>query len=162
MILFDHIEKRYGAHTALQDFSLSIPQGQVIGLLGQNGAGKSTAMKILTGCISPTAGQVYFQGQNMASAAQDVKRQIGYLPENAPLYDEMTVQSYLVFVCRLKGLEEKKIAAHIEDSKRSLPPHRQPEPRLPSAHSLCAGTVLKSRTDRAGRAHTGVGPRTNS
>ena len=153
MILFDHIEKRYGAHTALQDFSLSIPQGQVIGLLGQNGAGKSTAMKILTGCISPTAGQVYFQGQNMASAAQDIKRQIGYLPENAPLYDEMTVQSYLVFVCRLKGLEEKKIAAHIEDiaiqtgiqsvlSRRIGNLSRGYRQRTAFAQALCANPAL--------------------
>lgn len=115
MIQFDQVEKRYGAHIALQHFSLSIPKGQVIGLLGQNGAGKSTAMKILTGCITPSSGHVFFQGQDILSASQHIRRQIGYLPENAPLYDEMTVQSYLTFACRLKGMPDAQITAHIRE-----------------------------------------------
>ena len=113
MILFDRITKQYGQHAALTDFSLHIEKGQIVGLLGPNGAGKSTAMNILTGCLSADAGSVKICGTDIHEDPRGCKRRMGYLPENAPLYEEMTVESYLAFVCRLRGMKERDIPAHI-------------------------------------------------
>lgn len=113
MIHFEHIDKRYGAHPALIDFTLHIPKGQIVGLLGQNGAGKSTAMNILTGCLAPTRGTVSIGEHDLFLAPRDAKRQLGYLPEQAPLYDEMTVSSYLRFVCELREVDEDDVQQHI-------------------------------------------------
>ena len=114
MIVFDGISKRYGAHQALRDVSFSVPKGQVLGLLGQNGAGKSTAMNILTGCLAPSGGTVALGGYDVMRQPRQAKRLLGYLPEQAPLYDEMTVRSYLRFVCALKEVEDRAIAGHVE------------------------------------------------
>lgn len=114
MIVFDRISKRYGVHQALKDVSFSVPKGQILGLLGQNGAGKSTAMNILTGCLAPSGGAVTLGGYDVVQQPRQAKRLLGYLPEQAPLYDEMTVRAYLRFVCALKEVEEKAIAGHVE------------------------------------------------
>ena len=113
MILFDHVKKCYGTHTALEDFSLHIPKGQIVGLLGQNGAGKSTAMNILCGCLKATEGKVTVDGLDMEEAPLQFKRRIGYLPETAPLYDEMTVENYLAFICRMRKVKEKDIPGEV-------------------------------------------------
>ena len=114
MIAFDGVSKRYGAHRALQDVSFSVPQGQVLGLLGQNGAGKTTAMNIMTGCLAPSGGSVKIGGFDVLRAPREAKRLMGYLPEMAPLYDEMTVRAYLRFSCQLKEVEKKAIPAHVD------------------------------------------------
>lgn len=113
MVIFDGISKRYGAHQALDQVSFTLKKGQVLGLLGQNGAGKTTAMNIMTGCLAPTKGRVLIDGHDVLLQPREAKRMIGYLPEAAPLYDEMTVQSYLRFACELKEVEKKHIAGHI-------------------------------------------------
>ena len=84
-------------------------------MLGQNGAGKTTTLNILTGYVPPTAGQVLVNGMDMLTHARDCKRAIGYLPEKPPLYDEMTVRSYLKFVCELKEVQRKAIPAHVDE-----------------------------------------------
>lgn len=114
MIHFDHVSKHYGVHPALVDFSLHIPKGQIVGLLGQNGAGKSTAMNILTGCLSPSSGSVQIGAHDILTSPREAKRHMAYLPEHAPLYDEMTVFAYLVFVCRLREVAEDAIAQHVQ------------------------------------------------
>ena len=114
MIAFDHVSKRYGALNALQDISFSVPKGQVLGLLGQNGAGKTTAMNILTGCLAPSSGSVAIGGKDVLLQPREAKRMIGYLPEAAPVYDEMTVRAYLRFACELKEVEKKAINGHVE------------------------------------------------
>ena len=114
MIVFDRVCKRYGAHQALQDISFTVPKGQILGLLGQNGAGKTTAMNILTGCLAPSSGAVSVGGFDILTSPRQAKRLIGYLPEQAPLYDEMTVRAYLRFSCELKEVEKKYIADHVE------------------------------------------------
>lgn len=114
MISFENVSKRFGMHQALNCISFSVPKGQVLGLLGQNGAGKTTAMSILTGCLAPTHGTVTIGGHNIISAPREAKRLIGYLPETAPLYDEMTVNAYLRFACELKEVKKSAIDAHIE------------------------------------------------
>ena len=115
MIELKGVIKRYGAVEAICDISFTAPQGQIVGLLGQNGAGKTTTLNILTGYMPPTAGQVLVDGMDMLTHARDCKRAIGYLPEKPPLYDEMTVRSYLKFVCELKEVQRKAIPAHVDE-----------------------------------------------
>lgn len=110
----DRVSKRYGTHQALEEISFSVPKGQVLGLLGQNGAGKTTAMNILTGCLAPSRGKVTIGGFDVIADPRPAKRLIGYLPEQAPVYDEMTVRAYLSFACQLKEVEKRAIAAHVE------------------------------------------------
>ncbi len=115
MIELRHVTKRYGAVEALSDVSFSAPEGQIVGLLGQNGAGKTTTLNIMTGYLPPTSGQVLVDGMDLLQNARECKRLIGYLPERPPLYDEMTVRSFLRFVCELKEVEGKAIPKHVEE-----------------------------------------------
>ena len=115
MIELKGVSKRYGAVDAISDISFTAPKGQVVGLLGQNGAGKTTTLNILTGYMPPTEGQVLVDGLDMLTNARECKRAIGYLPEKPPLYDEMTVRSYLKFVCELKEVARKEIPAHVDE-----------------------------------------------
>ena len=108
MIEVEHLTKRYGAHTAVDDISFTVEDGCIYGLLGPNGAGKSTTMNILTGYLSATAGAVKVAGHDIAEEPLEAKRAIGYLPEQPPLYPEMTVREYLLFVAELKGVKHKK------------------------------------------------------
>lgn len=108
MIEVNHLTKRYGNHCAVDDISFSVNEGCIYGLLGPNGAGKSTTMNILTGYISATSGTVSINGHDIVEDAQQAKACIGYLPEMPPLYAEMTVREYLMFVAELKGVKKKK------------------------------------------------------
>ena len=108
MIEVEHLTKRYGAHTAVDDISFTVEDGCIYGLLGPNGAGKSTTMNILTGYLSATAGTVKVAGHDIAEEPLEAKKAIGYLPEQPPLYPEMTVREYLLFVAELKGVKHKK------------------------------------------------------
>ena len=103
MIEVKHLTKQYGGHIAVNDLSFSIEQGQIYGFLGPNGAGKSTTMNIITGCLAATSGQVTVGGHDIFEAPQEAKRLIGYLPEQPPLYPEMTPEEYLCFVAQAKG-----------------------------------------------------------
>lgn len=114
MIRAEHLSKRYGSHYALDDVSFSIGEGEIVGLLGANGAGKSTTMNILTGYLSATAGQVLVDGVDILDDPVGVKKKIGYLPEQPPLYFEMTVGEYLSFVYDLKGVDFPK-EAHLDE-----------------------------------------------
>lgn len=102
MIEVKSLTKSYGRIKALDDVSFSLKEGDVLGFLGPNGAGKSTAMNIITGCISCDSGSVTVDGFSLAEDPNEVKKRIGYLPEQPPLYNEMTVRGYLEFVFRLK------------------------------------------------------------
>ena len=115
MITFDGVTKRYGTHLALNGVSFSVPKGQILGLLGQNGAGKTTAMNILTGCLAPSGGSVSIGGYDVMNQPRQAKRLLGYLPEQAPLYDEMTVRSFLRFACELKEVLRASVPGHVED-----------------------------------------------
>ena len=119
MIELKGVTKRYGAVEAIRDISFTAPKGQIVGLLGQNGAGKTTTLNILTGYIPPTEGQVLVDSMDLLTRARDCKRAIGYLPEKPPLYDEMTVRSYLRFVCELKEMPRKDIPAHVAEIIRT-------------------------------------------
>ena len=115
MIAFSHVTKRYGAARAIDDLTFTIPKGQVVGLLGQNGAGKTTTLNILTGYLAPSEGKVEINGHDLMLEPRSAKQHIGYLPEIPPLYDEMTVESYLRFVCELHLVVPKDIKAHVRE-----------------------------------------------
>lgn len=102
MIEVSHLTKKYGGHLAVDDVSFTVKDGQIYGLLGPNGAGKSTIMNILTGYLSATSGQVTVAGHPLPEEADEAKACVGYLPEQPPLYPEMTVGEYLNFVAELK------------------------------------------------------------
>lgn len=104
MIQVQHVTKRYGEHTAIHDVSFSVEKGQVLAFLGPNGAGKTTTMRILTCFMPATEGRATVAGFDCLEQPTEVKRQIGYLPETPPVYQELTVQEYLTFVGRLRGL----------------------------------------------------------
>ena len=114
MIKVQNLVKRYGSNYALNDVSFEIGEGEIVGLLGPNGAGKSTAMNILTGYLSSTSGEVYINGVNILDDPIEAKKNIGFLPEQPPLYPEMTVTEYLNFVYELKGCELER-EPHIDE-----------------------------------------------
>ena len=107
MIEVDHLTKVYGEKIALQDVSFAVGQGEILGLLGPNGAGKSTTMRILTGYFPPTSGVARIAGYDVVEDSLEVRRRIGYLPENVPLYTDMTVRAYLDFVARAKQVTQR-------------------------------------------------------
>ncbi|MBX7059415.1 MAG: ABC transporter ATP-binding protein [Leptospirales bacterium] len=111
MIKIQGLTKFYGQSPALQDVSLTINRGEVVGLLGLNGAGKTTAIRVLTGYLMPSSGECSIDGIDVFSRPLEVKGKIGYLPEMPPLYPELTVEDYLHFVARLRGVAESDFDA---------------------------------------------------
>lgn len=114
MIEVKHLTKRYGNHIAVNDLNFTIDKGKVYGFLGPNGAGKSTTMNIITGCLGATEGEVLIDGHSIAEDPMQAKRLIGYLPEQPPVYMDMTPAEYLDFVARAKGIPAKERAQQIE------------------------------------------------
>lgn len=114
MIEVNNLVKRYGAKAAVDHISFRIDDGEVVGFLGPNGAGKSTTMNVLTGYISSTEGSVKIDGYDVLENPSEVKRRIGFLPENPPLYMDMTVEEYLRFSCCIKRVA-KPHKKHIGD-----------------------------------------------
>ncbi len=110
MLRIEHLVKDFGRLRAVDDLSLAVERGEVLGFLGPNGAGKSTTMKMVTGYLEPTAGRVLVDGFDVQERPLEVKSRLGYLPEGAPLYPEMTVASFLDFIADMRGLrgEERR------------------------------------------------------
>ncbi|MBV9786078.1 MAG: ABC transporter ATP-binding protein [Acidisphaera sp.] len=107
------LSKRFGSFTAVDDVSFSVAKGEVLGFLGPNGAGKSTTMKMLAGFVTPTAGTARIGGNDVLEAPVAAKRLLGYLPEGAPTYPDMTVIDFLRFVARIRGLRGGEAADRI-------------------------------------------------
>ena len=101
MIKVEHLVKHYGNTCALADLTFSVEKGEIVGFLGPNGAGKSTAMNIITGYLAPTSGSVSIDGKDIQKDPIAAKRLIGYLPEQPPLYPDLTVEEYLNFLYEL-------------------------------------------------------------
>ena len=110
MIEVHDLTKRYGERIAVAGVSFSGARGEVLGFLGPNGAGKTTTMRMLTGFLPPSSGTAKIAGFDVFHESAQVRRRIGYLPENPPLYTDMTVRSYLEFVARLKGVARSQVA----------------------------------------------------
>ncbi|MGC3960258.1 MAG: ABC transporter ATP-binding protein [Verrucomicrobiota bacterium] len=114
MIEVRNLTKRYAGRTALADISFSVAAGEIVGLLGPNGAGKSTTMRILSGFMPATSGTARVAGYDVYHDSTEVRRRIGYMPENNPLHNEMRVREYLKFRARLKGLSRAESRERID------------------------------------------------
>jgi ABC-2 type transport system ATP-binding protein len=121
------LTKRYGSLTAVRDLSFSIESGEVLGFLGPNGAGKSTTMKMLTGFLAPTSGTASINGHDIISDSLAARRCIGYLPEGAPAYGEMTVRQFLEFIARARGFCGGEVAKSAAAAMERLNLQRVPE-----------------------------------
>ncbi len=119
MISIRNLTRKYGSLVAVDDVSLEIERREVVGLLGHNGAGKTTVMKILTGFLEPTSGAVSVGGMDVATNRVAAQRQIGYLPENAPLYPEMLVQQYLQMMAELRDVPPERTERAVAEAVRA-------------------------------------------
>ena len=115
MIDIQNVSRRYGSVWALKNVNLRVEKGSVLGLLGQNGAGKTTLLNILTGYLAPTEGRALIGGFDTLLEPAEARRHLGYLPEQPPLYDEMTVREYLRFAAELRGVEKRAVPAHVDE-----------------------------------------------
>jgi ABC-2 type transport system ATP-binding protein len=118
LIEVEHLTKSYGTGRAVNDISFTVNKGEILGFLGPNGAGKTTTMRILTGYLPATEGTARIAGFDVFEQSMEVRKRIGYLPEQPPLYPEMSVSDYLTFVARIKGVEADKLSARLQDAMR--------------------------------------------
>jgi ABC-2 type transport system ATP-binding protein len=115
MIEVENLTKRYGPTLAVSDVSFNVQKGEVLGFLGPNGAGKTTTMRVITGFLQPTLGKVRVAGFDVTEDPLEAKKRTGYLPENPPVYPDMTVHEYLAFVARIKGVSRQGFKARLDE-----------------------------------------------
>lgn len=149
MIEVKHLCKKYGNFTAVDDISFTIQDGEIVGFLGLNGAGKSTTMNMLTGYLAITNGEVSVNGIQMSEEPMECRRQIGYLPEIPPLYPEMTVQDYLSFIYDLKHVHLKNKADHLHTVMK--------EAGVEKVANRIIGHLSKGYRQRVGIAYSMIG-----
>ena len=130
MIHVSHLTKKYGATLAVDDISFDIQQGEIVGYLGPNGAGKSTTLKMLIGLLQPTSGEISVAGYDAATELLELKGRIGYVPEEAQLYEHLTLVEHLQLMGRLYQVEEKLIAEKIKDLARLFDMETQANQRI--------------------------------
>ena len=117
-IVIENLTKKYGAQKAVDNISLKVAAGEILGFLGPNGAGKTTTMKIITNFIAADEGEIYIGGKSLKEEAHELKRHIGYLPENNPLYPDMPVMEYLEFCAMIHSVEKREISSRVADMIR--------------------------------------------
>ncbi|MBO5898459.1 MAG: ABC transporter ATP-binding protein [Clostridia bacterium] len=115
MIEIKQLTKRYGERIALNGLDVKLMNGKIYGLLGPNGAGKSTTMNMMTGCLTPTSGSVRINGFDIVEQPLEAKRFIGYLPEQPPLYPDMTPEEYLCFIAEVKGVAPERVMRQVSE-----------------------------------------------
>ena len=115
MIKVEHLVKRFGQRTAVDDVSFEVEKGTVLGFLGPNGAGKTTTIRMIAGYLPPTSGSVWVNGIDVGVAPVAAQKQIGYMPENTPLYDEMTVGGFLAFIAEIRGFSGKERSRRVDE-----------------------------------------------
>ncbi len=115
MIELKNVTKRYGNFTAVDSLDFHVDDGEIVGIIGHNGAGKSTILKMISGLVTPTSGEVTVMGHNMLKDSTAAKRVLGYLPEESPLYENMTAREYLMFFSEVYGLPRSKAQARIDE-----------------------------------------------
>ncbi len=120
MVKVENVNKKFGSVEALKNISFTIESGEIVGFLGPNGAGKTTAMRIIAGYLSPDSGTVLINDKNIEEEPIEIKAEIGYLPEQPPLYQEMSVRDYLIFVARIKGTDKKDIFAFVQEAMAAV------------------------------------------
>lgn len=123
MIEVERLKKSFGSHVALRGLTFRVETGSVVGLLGRNGAGKSTCLRILSGVLRPTAGRVNIGGHDPSTEPERARASVGYLPESAPLYPELRVAEYLSFRAELKGLGPRQRMSRIDEVLRQVHAH---------------------------------------
>ena len=115
MIEIHNLVKNYGATKAVRDISFSVKTGEILGFLGPNGAGKTTTLRIITGYLSPTAGNVFVEDKNVIEDSMDIRQMIGYLPEMNPLYQDLNVYSLLEFVARAREIDHRQFRIRLNE-----------------------------------------------
>lgn len=146
MIKVEHLAKRYADVYAVNDISFEVHQGEIVGLLGPNGAGKTTTMRILTCYMPATSGSATVAGYDVFRESINVRKQIGYLPENVPLYPEMRVKEYLLFRAKLKKLPSRERKTKIDECIEKC--------RITEVQNQIIGTLSKGYRQRVGLADT--------
>ena len=116
MIEVDHLTKSYGQSNAVDNISFSVGKGEILGFLGPNGAGKTTTMRMLTGYLPASSGTARIAGFDVFEQSMEVRKRIGYLPETPPLYPDMTIEDYLTFVARIKGVPGGSIDERVDEA----------------------------------------------
>ena len=149
MIEIENLTKMYGDKLAVDNISFNVKKGSIVGFLGRNGAGKSTTMNIITGYISATSGTARINGYDILKDPREVKKCIGYLPEKPPIYQEMTVDEYLKFVCSIKDVKASAISSHIEEIAELV--------KLTDVMKRRIGNLSKGYQQRVGMAQALVG-----
>jgi ABC-2 type transport system ATP-binding protein len=142
MIETKRLTKYFGDFQALKDVSFEIPQGEIVGFLGQNGAGKTTLMRILTSFLPASSGTVLIDGEDIAKQTLSIRRKIGYLPETPPLYPNMTVKEYLRFAAEIKDVPVKQLRSRLDKVLE--------ECRLVDVKEKTIGTLSKGYKQRVG------------
>ena len=114
MIKVDNVTKKYGDFVAANNISFEIKEGEIVGFLGKNGAGKTTTMNMITGYIEPTEGRIEIDGHDISRKPRKAKKQIGYMPEGVPLYQDLTVKEFICFMAELKGVKREERKAEVQ------------------------------------------------
>ncbi len=140
------LDKKFGAIHAVRNLSFSVKRGEVLGFLGPNGAGKSTTMKMITGFLEPTSGTVSVCGHDILEDPIEVKKKIGYLPEGAPSYGEMTVKNFLGFIAEIRGMQGKEKQSRVDEIIKKI--------NLESVRNQTIDTLSKGFKRRVGVAHS--------
>ena len=149
MIEINNLVKRYGDKNAVKGISFTVNDGEVLGFLGPNGAGKTTTMNIITGYLSSTSGSVKVNGHDILEEPELAKKEIGYLPENPPLYTDMTVKEYLNFICDLKGVAKETRKNQLENIVAMV--------KISDVYDRLIGNLSKGYKQRVGIAQALVG-----
>lgn len=149
MIKVESLYKKYDNNVVLDNISFNIPKGETVGFLGNNGAGKSTTMNIITGYLAPDSGNVTVDGFNIIEEPVEVKKRVGYTPENPPIYNELTTEEYLKFVCGLKNVAKEKTSEQIEYALETL--------RLSEMRRRLIGHLSRGYKQRVGLAQSLLG-----
>ncbi len=144
MIQIQNLTKTYGSKVAVNNISFTVGEGEIVGFLGRNGAGKTTTMNMLTGYISSTSGSALVDGFDILANPLEAKKRIGYLPEQPPLYMDLTVNEYLNFVSDLKGVEKKNRKSHLDDIKELV--------KITDVQNRIIGNLSKGYKQRVGLA----------
>ncbi len=149
MIEIKNLTKQYGNKIAVNNISFTVNPGEIVGFLGRNGAGKTTTMNMLTGYISSTSGTAVVDGYDILENPIEVKRRIGYLPEQPPLYMDLTVKEYLNYVCDLKNVKKTGRKSHIDDILELV--------KITDVQNRLVGNLSKGYKQRVGLAQALIG-----
>ncbi len=149
MIEIENLTKLYGDKLAVDNISFKVKKGSIVGFLGRNGAGKSTTMNIITGYISATSGTARINGFDILKNPREAKISIGYLPEHPPVYQDMTVNEYLKFVCAIKDVKASSVSSHIDEIAQLV--------KLNDVMGRRIGNLSKGYQQRVGMAQALVG-----